>query len=106
MIETVFLHDGTLDGIFTAVYDGFVLKKSMYGDRYKDNIAVACKYNYVPSLFCNYIEVETDEDKAGKTVNHIVKVMGIDAYDTAMGVACHFSEEAGEVLFGFLVRGF
>lgn len=106
MIENVLLHDGTLDGIFTAVYDGFVLKKSMYGDGYKDNIAVACKYNYVPSLFCNYIEVETDEDKAGKTVNHIVKVMGIDAYDTAMGVACHFSEDAGEVLFGFLVRGF
>lgn len=106
MVDTCFLHDGTMDGIYTAVYDGFVLKKSKYGDEYDDNIAIACKDNYVPRLFCDYIEVETDEEKAAKTVNHIVKVMGMAAYDMAMGVACHFSEDAGEVLFGFLVRGF
>ena len=106
MVDTCFLHDGTMDGIYTAVYDGFVLKKSKYGDEYDDNIAIACKDNYVPRLFCDYIDVETDEEKAAKTVYHIVKVMGMAAYDMAMGVACHFSEDAGEVLFGFLVRGF
>lgn len=106
MVDTCFLHDGTMDGIFTAVYDGFALKKSKYGDDYDDNIAIACRENYVPKLFCEYIEVETDEVKASKTVNHMVRVMGMAAYDMAMGVACHFSEDAGEVLFGFLVRGF
>ena len=106
MIEYVLLHDGTLDGIFTAIYDGFALKKSVYKDKYDDNIAVASKNNYEAHLFCNYIEVATDSTKAAKTVEYIVKKLGMAGYDMAMGVACHFSEEAGEVLFAFLVRGF
>ena len=73
MIEYVLLHDGTLDGIFTAIYDGFALKKSVYKEDYDDNIAVASKNNYETHLFCDYIEVATDSIKAAKTVDYIVK---------------------------------
>ncbi|MBQ6815236.1 MAG: TIGR03915 family putative DNA repair protein [Lachnospiraceae bacterium] len=106
MINTVLLHDGTLDGIFTAVYNGFVLKNIKYKNNYEDNISIADIHTYEPHFFREYIEVETDRDKAYKTVDSIVKKIGISGYDVAMGVACHFSPDAGEILFGFLVRGF
>lgn len=106
MINTVLLHDGSLDGIFTAVYDGFVLKNERYRDCYDDNIGIADINNYEPQLFREYIEVETDSNKAAKTVDAMLKKIGKAGYELAFGVACHFSEEAGEVLFGYLVRGF
>lgn len=106
MVEVVLLHDGTLDGIFTAIYDGFVLKNSKYRDCYEDNIAIADEHSYEPQFFREYVTVVTDSVKASKTAESIVCKIGINAYDVAMGVACHFSPEAGEVLFGFLVRGF
>lgn len=106
MINVVILHDGTLDGIFTAVYDGFVLKNKRYKECYEDNIAIADIHNYEPQFFREYITVETDSGKASKTVRSIVNKMGYRSYDIALGVACHFSAEAGEILFGYLVRGF
>jgi len=106
MIEIVLLHDGTLDGIFTAIYDGFVIKNKRYKESYNDNISVENIHTYQQQFFREYIVVKTDSDKAAKTVDSIVKKMGFSGYDIAMGVACHFSEEAGEVLFGYLVRGF
>lgn len=106
MIELVLLHDGTLDGIFTAIYDGFVIKNERYKESYNDNISVENIHTYEQQFFREYIVVKTDSDKAAKTVDSIVKKMGVSGYEIAMGVACHFSEEAGEVLFGYLVRGF
>lgn len=106
MIDTVLLCDGTLDGIFTAVYDGFVIKNKKYRNNYSDNIAIANINNYQPQFFCQYISVDTDGEKAAKTVDSIEKKMGYGGYDIAMGVACHFSPDAGEILFGYLVRGF
>ena len=102
MINTVLLYDGSLDGIFTAVYDGFVLKNERYRDCYDDNIGIADINNYEPQLFREYIEVETDSNKAAKTVDAMLKKIGKAGYELAFGVACHFSEEAGEVLFGYL----
>ena len=106
MIDIVLLHDGTLDGIFTAVYDGFVLKNKKYKESYNDNISLENVNGYQRQFFREYIIVKTDGEKAAKTVDSIVKKMGVSGYDIALGVACHFSEDAGEVLFGYLVRGF
>lgn len=106
MITTVMLHDGTLDGIFTAVYDGFVLKNKRYKDCYDDNIALEDINTYEQQLFREYVKVETDSEKAAKTVDSIVKKMGYSGYEIAMKVACNCREDAGEVLFGYLVRGF
>lgn len=106
MITTVMLHDGTMDGIFTAVYDGFVLKNKRYKDCYDDNISLENINSYEPQFFREYIIVETDSYKVAKTVDSIVRKMGYSGYDVAMGVACNFDEKAGEILFGYLVRGF
>ena len=59
MITTVMLHDGTMDGIFTAVYDGFVLKNKRYKDCYDDNISLENINSYEPQFFREYIIVET-----------------------------------------------
>ena len=106
MIEIVLLYDGSLDGIFTAVYEGFVIKNDRYKDSYTDQISIENIHTYEQQFFREYITVETDRDKAGKTVDSIVRKMGYGGYNIAMGVACHFSEEAGQILFGYLVRGF
>ena len=106
MVEVVLLYDGSLDGLFSAIYDGFVIKNERYKNNYNDNISIADMGNYTTKLFAEYIDITTDGDKAAKTVMSIQKKIGHTAYRMAFGVACHFSEEAGEVLFGYLVRGF
>lgn len=106
MIEIVLLHDGSLDGIFTAIYDGFDIRNSKYKDNYIDQISIENMYNYEQQFFREYIPVKTDSSKARKTVDSIVRKMGYAAYDVAIAVACNYSQDAGEVLFGYLVKGF
>lgn len=106
MIEIVLLYDGSLDGMFTAVYEGFVIKNNRYKDRYSDQISIENIHTYEQQFFREYITVETDSEKARKTADSIVRKIGYAAYDVAMGVACNYREDAGEVLFGYLVRGF
>lgn len=106
MIETVLLYDGTLDGMFTAVYEGFVIKNSKYKDSYTDQISIENIQTYEQQFFIEYITIITDSDKARKTVDSIVRKIGYTAYDMAMKVACNYRSDAGEVLFGYLVRGF
>ena len=106
MSETLTLRcEDTLDGIFTAIYDAFVYKNQMEVP-YTDSISIEMGEGNNYNLFSREICVETDEQKARKTVETIQKRLGYSVYDTLLHALCHADEDRATIVLEYLVRGF
>ena len=97
--------EDSLEGILTAIFDAFVEKNKM--QEYHDgDIAIVIGENHTLSLFAQQIQVETDLDKAQKTLLSIQKKISYLAYKKVLSALCHFDADRGNVVLGFLVKGF
>ena len=97
--------ENSLEGILTAIYDAFVEKNKR--KTYEDGlISIEIGDNQTMSLFARQIEVQTDLDKAQKTLLSIQKKISYLAYKRVVSALCHFDSDRGNVVFGFLVKGF
>lgn len=113
MEKIVLLCENSVEGMLTAVYDGFVIKNEKFSgkedslsEKYQDNLEIRAEENYEYELFTACIHIETDESKAEKTIGAIRRKMGDLAYLMVLRALCHFDENRGTQVFGFLVRGF
>ena len=97
--------EDTLEGILTAIYDAFVEKNKMCGYRDGD-ISIVIGENQDMFLFARMIEVQTDLDKAQKTLLSIQKKISYLAYKRVLSALCHFDKDRGNAVLGFLVKGF
>ena len=107
--KIILLCDGTPEGIFTAIYDGFCIKNKRYGrdgKNYNDNIQICVTFEYTIDMFAEYVQVKTDSKKAFSTADAIRDKIGEQAYNMVIAALCHYSDERGTVIFGFLIRGF
>ena len=57
-------------------------------------------------MFAREIEVQTDAQKVQKTVYSIQSRLGYPVYDTLLHALCHFAEDRGTAVLGYLVRAF
>lgn len=97
--------EDSLEGILTALYDAFVEKNKM--DKFCDgDISIAIGQNHTMSLFARQVEVTTDLDKAQKTLSSIQKKISYQAYRKVLSALCHYDMERGDVVLGFLIKGF
>lgn len=96
--------EDTMDGIFTAIYDGFVLKKRI--TQYEDNIEIAVGDEGNMQLFVKEIEIQTDDEKANKTVQAIQRQLGFGIYQQVFFSLCHYETNRASVVFGYLTRAF
>ena len=97
--------EDSLEGILTAIYDAFVEKNKM--ERYRDgDISIAIGENHTMSLFAKEIEVETDLDKAQKTLFSIQKKISFLVYKKVLSALCHYDRNRGSIVLGFLIKGF
>lgn len=97
--------EDSLEGIFTAIYDGFVYKNQ--GTKpYTDSITIAIGEEGNLELFAREIVIATDREKAAKTVDAIQKKLGHYVYQKLFYALCHFDEDRGSAVFGYLVRAF
>ena len=97
--------EDSLEGILTAIFDAFVEKNKM--QEYHDgDIAIVIGENHTLSLFAQQMQVETDLDKAQKTLLSIQKKISYLAYKKVLSALCHFDADRGNVVLGFLVKGF
>lgn len=113
MEKIVLLCEDSLEGMLTAIYDGFVLKNEKFSGKegalaagYEDNIEIRPEENYEYEMFASCISVQTDDEKAEKTMNAIQKKMGAEAYLMVLRALCHYDVSRASDVFGFLVRGF
>lgn len=97
--------EDTLDGIYTALFDAFVYKNRMEKP-YEDTISIAIGESGNMELFTQEIPVVTDTVKAHKTMDAIRRKLGFHIHNTLFYALCHFSEERGTVVLGYLVRAF
>ncbi|MCM1284039.1 MAG: TIGR03915 family putative DNA repair protein [Muribaculaceae bacterium] len=103
--ELILRCEDSLEGMLTAVYDGFVCKNQMAAP-YTDSIQIAAGEGGNLTLFAREMEIATDMDKAAKTADSIRRRLGYRVYDTVLAALCHFAEERATVVFGYLVRAF
>ncbi len=97
--------EDSLEGILTAVFDAFVEKNKMPDFTDGDiSIVIGEESNFY--LFAEIREVETDFEKAHKTLLSIQKKISYLAYKRVRSALCHFDEDRANVVFGFLVKGF
>ena len=105
MSEQIVLRcEDSLEGIFTALFDAFVCKNKMKAP-YTDSISIAAGEGEM-TLFAREIEVQTDAQKVQKTVYSIQSRLGYPVYDTLLHALCHFAENRGTAVLGYLVRAF
>lgn len=102
---TILQCEDSLEGILTAIYDAFVEKNKM--KEYKEgDIVIQIGENYTMSLFARQIQVETDLDKAQKTLMSIQRKISHLAYKRVLSALCHFDADRGTVVLRFLIKGF
>lgn len=97
--------EDSVEGILTAIYDAFVEKNKM--SDYADgdiSIAIGDVQNF--SLFAQIKVIETDLDKAQKTLLSIQKKISHLAYKRVLSALCHFDADRGDAVLGFLIKGF
>lgn len=97
--------EDTIDGMLTALYDGFVLKKQLPSP-YTDCISICIGDNHSYDLFSEWHEITTDKRKASLTASTIYNQLGNDVYSAVFRSLCHFDAERGTIVMGFLARAF
>lgn len=97
--------EDSLEGILTAIFEAFVEKNRM--EKHHDgDISIAIGENHNLSLFARQIEVQTDLDKAQKTLLSIQRKISFLAYKKVLSALCHYDTERGNAVLGFLIKGF
>lgn len=93
---TVVICDGTVDGIFTAIYKAWHIGTS------RTRIGIGMQDM---ELFTTYEEVATDYEISAKVAHTIVEKISKEAYDYIYMAACAPDPERGEAIYRFMIRG-
>ncbi|RDU22564.1 TIGR03915 family putative DNA repair protein [Anaerosacchariphilus polymeriproducens] len=98
-METVFLCEDSMEGIFTGVYDGWASKKG------HANIKLELKQCNTFRLFAEYINVKTDAQKARKVSDTVKNKMGEEALIHIMRAALAVDDEKADAIYRTIVVG-
>ena len=90
--------DGTVNGIFTAIYRAWEIGTS------KTKISVSQNENI--EMFAEYMTVESDEILASKVTDSIKRKISDKAYEQVYHAALSYESDRGEAIYRFLIEGF
>lgn len=97
--------EDSVEGILTAIYDAFVEKNKMTEFRDGD-ISIEIGDSQDMSLFAQIKMIQTDLDKAQKTLVSIQKKISFLAYKRVLSALCHYDTDRANAVLGFLIKGF
>lgn len=101
MEETnVYLCEDSIEGIFSAVYRAYEEK---HGHKY--NRITIDRPGFNRELFCRYIPVETDFDRAVKVARTIQREISRQAYDFVQKAAMSCRPEKADAIYRFIIEG-
>jgi probable DNA metabolism protein len=90
----VYLFDGTLEGMLTAVFEAFCRKESPL------NVVEECHLQQ--SLLCSYIPIPTDLAKAERVKNGVINTLGERRYEGIKQVFLSDDEQKGGAIVRYL----
>lgn len=99
MNQKIFLCEDSLEGIFTGVYDAWESRHP------KELIKLSKNDENDYELFSEYINVETDYEKASKVARTIEKKFGSIVYTSIYQAACANSEDKYDAIFRTINMG-
>lgn len=94
----VFVCEDTLEGIFTGVYDGWASRAG------HENVRLVTKVEEY-ELFCEYIDVKTDVEKAEKVLRTVVRRMGSETYEALYRAVCSCDEGKADAVYHTIADG-
>jgi len=101
MSVTVFLCGPEPEDIFTAVYDAWASRLG------HDNVRLEIDSEQRQmGLFCQYISVERDLNKAEKVSRSIARKISSEAYYGVYRAALSFEPDRADAIYRFLIEGF
>lgn len=98
--QRIYVCDGTIDGIFTAIYKAW---ESKYGH---NNIKII-ENDFIDTmeLFSDYIFIEADGELAGKVSNTIIEKLTIKGYELAINGCLSKEKGRSDSVYRFLLLG-
>jgi probable DNA metabolism protein len=93
--QLVYLYDGTLEGMLTAVFEAF--------RRREEPLNIAREENLQQSLLCSYIPILTDIALAERVRNGISNTLGERGYDNVKRVFLSDDDDKGGVIVRYLL---
>lgn len=96
--KKVLVCEDSMEGIFSAVYDGWLLGKRGY------DVAIVTEEPQNLEFFVSYQYIETNQEKSGKVLDTIRSKLGFHAYEMVCYAAVSRHEEKGTVVYKVLQR--
>lgn len=90
--KKVLLCEDTLEGIFTAVYDGWHYGKSC-------DVEIRTEMPENLELFCEYESITSDREKSQKVAGSILRKLGIEVYEAVCHASLSTHPEKGTAVF-------
>lgn len=112
MEKIVLLCEDSLDGMLTAIYEGFVIKNKKNSEsgnsdnRQRKIIEIYSGLDYEYEMFTTCVDVITDNVKVEKTVQTIRRRLGEQTYFDIIRALCHYDRNRATKVFEFLVLAF
>lgn len=100
MNTTIYLCDDSFENILTAVYYAWASRKGHSHVRLQMNQTSSME------LFCDYIPVETDFEKAKKVSRSIENKISHEAWQMVYRASMSFNPDKADAIYRFLVGGF
>lgn len=101
MNKKIYVCDNTIEGVFTAVYDAY--SAVCRHETSHDNVEICCQGIENFSLFSEYIDINTDIEKAQKVSRTICNKMGYETYESFCFAMSVDSENKGTDIYKTIV---
>ncbi len=96
-MKTIFLCEDTPEGIFTAVYDTWLVKGDFSLRAWKEHEL---------ELFTEYKEIQTDQEKAIKVARSVKQKLGQSVYGMIFAASLSYEADKADAIYAFLKLGF
>ncbi len=100
-MTNVFLCEDSADGIFTAIYNAYESKNGHANNHIQVHIP-----GYNRQLFCEYIEVPTDYEKAVKVARSLRQKINGEVYDWLFSAAASYDLEKADSIYRAVILAF
>lgn len=100
MERYIYLCENSMEGIFSAVYKAYEEKHG-----HADNEIMIQRPGINRQLFCEYIPVKTDYDRAVKVARTIQRDISRQAYEFVQKTAVSFRLEKADAIYRFIIEG-